>query len=76
MAATKLPDLAVATFAKDQAKGLQDAAELVVNPNTHRDQLVPSYQQRLTLVRGQARPAKTSHGSGRGGLALQPGLVR
>jgi hypothetical protein len=37
------------TFANDQTKSLQDAAQMVVDPNAHLDQLVTSDQQRKAL---------------------------
>jgi hypothetical protein len=45
-----LPDLPAAAFADDQAERLQDASELVIDPNSHIDQLVSDDQQRLALV--------------------------
>src|ERR1700709_286753 len=49
-----LPDLSVTALADDQAKGLQDAAQLVVDLDTHLDQLVAGDQQRFSLMRRHA----------------------
>jgi hypothetical protein len=62
-----LPDLPMTTFANHQTKGLQDAAQLIVNPNTHLNQLMASDQQRLSLMCCQAldlhrfEPTDTNH---------------
>jgi hypothetical protein len=70
-----LPDLAVAPFADDQAEGLQDATQQIVDLHTHLNQLVTSDQQRLSLMRRQAlelhrsEPADTNHLSQPAGVA-------
>jgi hypothetical protein len=50
----RCPNCPRLTFANDQAERLQDAPELVIDPDAHIVQLVPDDQQRLTLVRGEA----------------------
>lgn len=70
-----LPDLSVTALADDQAKGLQDAAQLVVDPDSHFDQLMTNDQQRFSLMCRQAldlhrfEPADTNHLGQSAGIA-------